>query len=385
MFSNRTINYLNLHMGLWIFGNTIVVLFGPIYLLKLGLSVPTVAVVWGAATGLRFFLRPLALLWIQKVGLKKSLIVGAFASAGIFPLLFLADGTWPWLCALTFYRAFFEVIYWLPLHAFYAIAGNIEKRGKQTAAREILMLIFSAAAPVTSGILTAVFGFWTLYPAGIIITLLSVWPLLHTAELAGNEAMPFRQAIKRIDRRGFWLAIGDNIFSQTEVFLWTICVFFLTQNLIVFGWILGLQIFLSSAISFTLGNLIDRGKGKKLFLVGAIGLSAVLLGRTFSVHTVTDVIISQILFALLSIFYVGPYAAAFYNMAKQTKNTLWFHFFAETGYDVGGSLVLFSIAMLVHLGFGVQQLLPIGILGIVIVKLVLNSYYTESKQPRTAD
>jgi hypothetical protein len=380
MFSNKTINYLNLHMGLWTFGNTILNLFGPIYLLKLGLTLPTIAIILGLANVVRFFLRPLSLLWTHKIGLKNSAILGTILSAGLYPLLFLANGNPIWIWILIFYMALAGVSYWLPFHAFYAIAGNLEKRGKQIAVREILMLVFSTAAPIVSGFLTFYFGFWALYVLGMLTTLLAAWPLLHTIENNTNERMTLRHAITKIDRRGFGLAIGDGIFAQAEVFIWTILVYYLAKNLIVLGWVLGLQIFLSSALTFLLGGLIDRGKGQKLFLVGVIGLSAVLMGRTFSVHTITDVVITQVLFALLSVFYIGPFSTVFYNMSKQTKNTLWFHFFAEAGYDLGSIIVLFSTAALILGGFRIQQLLPMGITGLLIAKFVLDSYYTPTKR-----
>src|SRR5262249_44864692 len=131
MFSNRTINFLHFHYALWIFGSGVVTIFGPIYLLKLGFSLPAVAAIWGGIHFVRFFFRPLWMPVILKIGLKRALIAGTFLWVGIFPLLSLMQQNPAWLWVLVPWFGLCDVAYWVPFHAFYALAGNLEKRGKQ--------------------------------------------------------------------------------------------------------------------------------------------------------------------------------------------------------------------------------------------------------------
>jgi hypothetical protein len=373
--SNNTISLLNFHTALWGFGNKIVNIFGPIYMLKLGISLPVVAMVWGSSYVIRFLIRPLSLLWTERIGLKKALILGTLTYAGLFPILYMIRGIDIWFWVLIFYLALSDIAYFLPYHSFYAAAGRSEDRGKQIAIRETLALFFSTSAPIVSGFLAAATGFWAVYATGIFVMFLAALPVLYTDDFKNNKIIGFKEAFQSIDKRGFWMLFYDCLFNQVEAFIWPIFVFFLAADLVQFGWLIGLEIFLSSALLLVLGNLADKGNGKKLFHIGVLGVSLVLFGRIFFVSDITGIIISQIAFAIVVVFYKAPFNMVFYNMAKQTPSTLWFHFFGEAGADAGSVILFFLTALLVHYGIGLQYVLLLAIVGIIPLTVIFDSYF----------
>lgn len=326
---------------------------------------------------MRFLIRPFAIPIIDKLGLKKSLIIGTILYAGLFLVLYNIHHIGLWLWILIAYHAISDIAYFLPMHSFYAAAGDHDDRGRKMAMREVLALSFGTAAPIIAGIVAAKFGFGVLYILATLLMLLAVVPLFFTDNFNGNQPMSFSEAWRSIDFRGFGMMLGDGIKVQAEFFVWAIYIFFVTANLIHFGWLLGLNTFLLAVLYLVLGKMFDEGRGKSIWLIGAIGLSIMFFVRAFFIKSVDGIILSQILLAFALVFYDGAFSSVLYNLAKQTKNTLWFHFYGEEGADVGAMILYFSTAFFVHLGVQIQYMLLLGILGMIIIRPILNSYFSE--------
>jgi hypothetical protein len=376
---DKTITLFNLHSALWSFGNKTITIFGPIYMLQLGVSLPVVALIWGLSYVGRFLLRPLSLVLVQKIGLKKSLIIGTVVYAGILPAIYQVQGIGWWMWFLVLYLAVSDILYFLPYHALYAGIGDHADRGKQLAARGILQLLFATAAPIVGSILAATFGFKATYIGGVLALIAAAVPLCFIPDFTSNLTMGLRQAYRSIDFRGFWIMLGDGFKVQVEGFVWVVTIFFLANNLINFGWLVALETFLVTILLVVLGRLIDGGKGKKIFLLGSVGLCIMFLVRAFFVINVTGIIVAQVALAIVLVFYELPFDAVLYNMAKRTKSTLWFHFFGEAGSDVSNGVVFFLTALLVYRGIKVQYILPLGVLSIIIIKPILDSYFQSNR------
>ena len=364
-----------MHTGFWAFGNKIVYIFGPVYMLKSGVSLPIVALIWGFSYTARFILRPLSMLLVKKIGLKKALIIGTVVYGGIFPIIYQVRGVGWWMWFLVIYLAVSDILYFLPYHSLYAGIGDLERRGQQLASRAIASLLFATAAPIVGAILAAAFGFKATYLAGVLSLLAAAVPLIFIDDFRGNVEMGFREAYRSIDFRGFWTMLGDAVKVQMETFVWVVSVFFLSADLVNFGWLIGLQTFLTTLLLLILGRLIDGGKAKKIFLVGSLGMALLYVSRAFLVSNITGVLLAQIALAVILVFWETPFDTVLYNMAKQTKSTLWFHFFGEAGADVGNGIMFYLTALLVYAGFKIQHLLVLGVLAAVITKPLLDSYF----------
>ena len=378
MFKNKNINLLNLHTGLQRFSNSIFDVFGAIYLLQLGISFPVVALVWAASFVLRMFLRPLSLLMAQKIGLKRATIFGTIIGAGLFLVLAQVNGLTIWLYIFIVFLALYDITYWLPYHSYYAAVGNYKDRGKHVGVRGAFVTLFRAAAPIVGAVLISKFGFWSLYLVAMISMLVSVIPILFASDYRQDTSMNFKRALRSIDKRGFLIQIGDGIVYNAHGFMWIIVLFFLTKNIISFGWLIGFEVLLTAVLFLVLGDMIDKGKGRKILSIGIILFSLVILGRTFFVYTINAVIISQIAFAVAVVFYRSIFQTSFYNLAKKTKNTLWFNFFGEMGWDIGALIILVLSAVLVSLGLEIRYIMPFAIVGLFVIQKVLSSYLNNS-------
>jgi len=373
-FTNKTINFLNLHSGIQRFSINIFDTFWAVYLLGIGISFPVVALVVTSNCILRTLLRPLSLFFSEKIGLKRALIFGVFIGSGIFLVLSKVSGVNNWLYFYIFYLALCDITYWLPYHSYYAVAGDLGKRGRQIGSKLGLVTIFRMAAPLVGGIIITHFGFLSLYVVAMLVMQLSIIPLLFTEDIKAGKLMNFNEALKTIGKRGMIIQFGEGI-SFVHNFIWTIVLFYSVGNYITFGGLVTFEMFCTTFLVIFLGSLIDKGKGKRIFIIGLILIAATILLRSFLVTSVTNIMVTDILLAFGMTFYVISLEFGFYNLSKKSENTLWFNFFGELGWDTGAAISLLLCAGLFILGVPIRLMIILSLFGLSIVYCVLKNYY----------
>jgi len=376
VYQNRNITLLNLHSALQRFSNKTLDVFGAIYFLSLGISFPSVALAWIASFLIRFLLRPFSVWLSNRIGLRRALIFGTIFSSGLFLIFLLVDGVNIWLLVFALYLALYDILYWLPYNAYYAIAGDEKSRGKQVAFRSGLIDLVQIVVPILGAVLATAFGFWSLYVSAMICMLLSVIPIFFAKDESPGEKMNFRQAFTQVDKRGLIMQIGDGILVNAHSFLWTIVLFLLIGNLVGFGGLITFELLVTTVLSLVLGYFIDGGNGKWIARFGLAIVALVVITRSFWVTTLPQIFLVNFISAVGIAFYSMTYQVGIYNLAKRTPNTLWFHFFAEAGWDIGGALVFLIAAGLFVLGVELQHMILLALGGLLIVNYVLKSYYS---------
>jgi MFS family permease len=371
-FKNKTVNLLNLHAGLHRFSNNIFDTFGAIYLIHLGLSFPVVALAWAGSCIIRFFLRPLSVMFSKKIGLRKALIFGVVVNSGVFFVLSQINGLGAWLYFYMLYLALSDITYWLPYHSYYAVAGDTNLRGKQVGIQLGFIAVMRMIAPLVGGILIASMGFISLYGVATIVMLISALPLFFTKNIAPGKNMGWEEALRSIDKRGLVMQMGDGILYM-HGFIWTIVLFYLVGNYVTFGGLVAFEIFVTTILFLFLGYFIGKnnGSGRNFSKIGLGLIGLVIVLRAFLVYTVPEIIFSDIIIALAMTFYSLSFGVGFYNLAKKSANTLWFHFFGECGWDMGAAIALSVGAGLYSLGMPLRFIIIFSIFGLMIIYKVL--------------
>ncbi|MFA4942997.1 MAG: hypothetical protein WC564_05170 [Patescibacteria group bacterium] len=375
-FKNKTINLLNLHAGLHRFSNNIFDTFGAIYLIRLGLSFPVVALAWAGSCTIRFFLRPLSVMFSKKIGLRKALVFGVVVNSGIFFVLSQINGLNFWLYFYMLYLALSDITYWLPYHSYYAAAGDTNLRGKQVGMQLGFTSVMRMIAPLVGGILIATTSFSSLYIVATIVMLTSAFPLFFTKNISPGKDINWREALRSIDKRGLVMQAGDGILYM-HGFIWTIVLFYLVENYVTFGGLVAFEIFITTILFLFLGYYIDKnnGNGRNFSKIGLGLIGIVIIVRAFLVYTVPEIIFSDIIIALAMTLYFLSFEVGFYNLAKKSTNTLWFHFFGECGWDIGAAIALSASAGLYTLGVSLRYIILFSIFGLLIIYKVLMKFY----------
>ncbi|MBU1177972.1 MFS transporter [Patescibacteria group bacterium] len=377
---NKNINLLNLHAGLVAFGDNVIYIFGAIYFLQQGLSLPIVLLIWAAVHTARLVVRPLALKLIQAIGIKKGLIIGTLLYPGIFAIIAQVESLGFWLLAFIVYFAIIDNLYWLPYHVFFTTLGDNEHRGKQLGARESFITLMAAAAPILGGFLADRFGFGAIYFVTIFVMILAIFPLLFTPNIPKDIKLNYSQAFKKTDHHGFWVYAGWSLLYTAHEFLWIIVLFILVGEISIFGWLMGMELLLMIVFSLLLGHLTDKGKGWINILIAGVLLTIVIIARSFFISDILAIIIFEVVMALALCFFNVPTETGYYNLAQKSRSRLWFQTFGETGWDVGGLVALLSAAALVYSGVELRHVMPIALIGMLVIIFVLKEYFTGSKK-----
>ena len=375
--SNKTVNLLNLHSGLQHFSSNIYDVFGAVYLLTQGLSFTVVSLAFAGGCLLRNLFRIFSLFLSEKIGLKRALIFGTILNSGLFLIISKVNGINSWLYFYIFYSVLCDITYWLPYHTYYSVAGDDEKRGKQIGAKLSLISLFKISAPLVGGIIITHLGFFALSITSILVSLLSIIPLLFTKDIIPNKSIDWKGALKIVGKKGFIMRMGDGIL-YIHTFIWTIVIFYIARNYVVFGGLVTFELFSTTLLFLLLGYFIDKGKGKIITYIGLISTGIVILLRALWITTIPGIILSDIVLAFGMAFYSSSFEVGFYNLAKQSTNALWFQFFSELGWDIGAMVCLALSAFLYAIGIPLQFILIISVAGLFINYGVLKKFYSQS-------
>jgi MFS family permease len=370
--SNRGINMLNIHIGIAGFANNFGSIFIAIFLYQNGISIPYIFLGYAIGFFARLVLRPIALKFCLKYGLKKVLIIGTLFYAANYPILGQVEGVDIWFYGFFLLFAITDVFYWLPYHSIFTIIGDDEHRGKQTSIRDGVYMFGEFLAPIISGIMILKFGYQSAFYVAMLLMFLAIPPILKIENLDIKKLQ--KKNKKPISKKGFWLYAGYG-FAMNNELIWTILLFLIVLNPAYFGGLIGLAVLIQIIINMFIGHKFDTGKGKRIYQLGSLLIAVSIIIRGIWVDTISEVIMSDIIIVLGYLFFDNIFNSAFYNISSKSQNPLNFQYFAEMGWDIGAGLAALMTATLTYYGYSLQVAMIISVLGFFMTNQVLCGYF----------
>lgn len=373
-FSNRTVNLLNLHYTIGSIATGGGGAFFMVYLLKAGISVPGVllslAVLFASRLVIRTFLLPVAI----RIGLRRSVIVGAIAMGFSYVALAEVTGVNATLVWLVLVAAAADCIYWPSYHAYFAALGDEEHRGQQLGVREAITATVGIVSPLVAGWLLITFGPRAAFYSTGLIQALSAIPIFWTPDVKVAKEAPgaFKAAMS-----GAGLFVGDGIVAAGYMLVWQLVLFLsLEQDVMAYGGAVAVAALVGAVSGLFLGKLIDSGKGTRAVWYSIAILVFVIALRAGVQDYPVLAIAANALGAFVGCIYVPTMMTAVYNMAKRSPCVTRYHIAAEGGWDIGISSGLAVAALLVWSGVPLAWTVLLGLLGAAIVTRLLYRYYT---------
>lgn len=354
-FDNAGINRLYAHNALFTVAETIGWVFGPLYLLELGYTLPIVFLIWAGLFAVRLPLRYLYWWQIERIGLRGGAIIGLGCYAvGALMLPFLPQHQTV-LPLFLFFYATGMTLYWTAFHTLFGMIGDAEKRGNQLAMLKSLDMAITAAIPALSGMIVLWFGFAALFWIVAIGMLIAAIPLLaiqpplirrhvvHTAE--------HQKSCRWVAQYHIWHGVKE----YGHPFLWRIMVFVFVGNVTDFGWLMTAGLALLIATELFIGKAIDKGDGFRWLQRGAVIAQIQIIFRAFFATTPALIVASETL--SVSAQLMAQSTANFYNQGGDADNYFHYIYWGEAGWDIGAALSLSAMAAAIYLGASLPWLL----------------------------
>jgi DHA1 family inner membrane transport protein len=373
-FNNRAVNLFSLHFIVFSAAFQGGGAFYAIYLVKSGLSIPLTLLALGAVQAVRFFIRPLVLVFATRFGLRQTLIAGTVLTAVQYPFLAEVSGLGAVLYALIVVTAVSDVFYWSSYHATFARLGDDEHRGAQISAQIAGMALVGIVSPILSGWLLASYGPRIAFNFSGLIVLLSVIPMLWT------PSTPIARHIEG----GFRAALGDTLLLQTAdgfvavgvVFIWQIALFFtLGGSYVNYGGVLAISALAGAVAGMALGRFIDMGHGVRMVWIGAGVFSALIVLRALANGHPWLAVIAAALGPFGGTLYTPVMMTPVYTRAKASPCVLRFHIVMEGGWDTGSVVGTLLSAGLIALGLPLGGAMLLSLIGSLICLVVLRRYF----------
>jgi len=368
------IHRLALHAAISTLGAALSYAFSAVFLIHVGLAPAQVFLAFAAILVLRFVMRPLVLVAVPAVGLRRAFIFGSAVGALSCPVLALVDGVGPALGAYLLLSALGQVFYCTCYHVFFSGLGDTGRRGSQIGLFQALGALAACLGPGIGGVLLTFFGPWATFGTAFVVGLAAIVPIIGIAEPPLTRAPP--KGAYAAARIGAWLYFTDGWMQVSLLTAWSIVMFQALGNRYdSFGGTLSLAALAGAIGGMLFGRFIDRGHGRKAVWINAAILAGGLVLRSLAVGHAAAVVAVAVGATLLSGLYLPSWMTPAYNAAKSSPCMLRFQFAAEAGWDIGGALAGVIAALICFLKLPLAAAILLALPMVLLQALLLDRSY----------
>ena len=378
-FTNRGINRLGTHLALVSLAWSLAGIFFMVFLLRAGLAPVHIFLVAASIFSFRLMLRPLLVLVASAIGLRRTLILGTLLYALQFPALAIVHEIGPALILFVFISSLGQVFYWTCYHALFTSLGDIEHRGKQIGARQMLSAVAGIIGPVAGGLLLRNFGAWVAFGVAFMIQIAATYPLLRLDEPKITQPSP-RGAFKAATV-GVLLFFADGWIQVGSTTAWTFVMFqALAERFDWFGELTAVAGLGGALGGMVLGRFIDMGHARRSVWFNAVILAACLIFKATAANNAFAVISIAIGTTLFAGLYYPYWMTAVYNASKNSPCAFRFQFASEVGWDAGGILACLVAALVCAVGLPITAVVALALPMVAIQALLVDASYLRNNR-----
>lgn len=370
---------LNLHSGFVMVSTQVAGAFFAVYLLKIGFSLAVTFLAIGAVLAVRFALRFLVLWLVPRLGLRRSLALGTFMRALQFVPLAYATHV-PGLIAWIGLSALADALYWPLYHTVVAGVGEPETRGSQVGALEAIRSLTGIIGPALGGWLMAGFGSNATFAIGAALQLGALWPVLALPDTPTGPVPSVRESLKG-DRLGFLIFVSDGLVQIGWFYVWSLALFMaLKSSFEFYGGAMAVSGLVAAVVGFSAGRVLDRGHGGRLLYLVTLVMLAGITARMLAIgNGPASFVVNAFSVVALSL-YTPTVMNTMYNRAHRL-GPLRFHFFTESGWDIGGILGCLMAALVATLGGSLSYAMLPSLLGALAIHRCVSAAERQFRRP----
>lgn len=347
--NNNLFNYTNIKDGkelkeiyisvaIRAFAFSIVSVFVPLYLMKIGHSFNEAIIFLAIFYGSLIFISPLAGYLSTKIGIKHVAILGPILTIIYLILLFSLEKISIPLNIIAVIGALGIGFYWVPIDSHFAKHSHKDRRGKETSYLIVGARSVSVIAPLIGGYLISSLGFdWT-FVVSCVVMLGAIFPLFLSYEYKSQFKYRFKEMFTKKNMHLFDDFIFQGILFISSVVIFPIYIFFVSNSYELTGamaTVSGIGIALSALI---VGKMTDKkGRRKMIRIGGALNL-IVWLSLMFLQNPLL-IYISSFFVGFLGYSITIPLYSFFCDKLEEHEHTQ-FMVFREMGMSIGKPALL---------------------------------------------
>ena len=322
-------------IGIKALAQSIIQIFIPIYLYKLGFDISTIAlyyiIYFSSITLFMYFSMQLN----YKLGLKKVLSLGTFVLIGYYYLLFqLSKGNVHFsLVAITIGLSM--AIYYSSFHIYFTKFSDKKHEASEISIIRALFRFAAIIGPIVGAVLITRGSF--ILVSGLL--LLSIIPLFYSKDQKIKKPKITIDKILHADTRKKGLAYNaSGIIGTTAGVLWPLFIFLNIKTVISLGFIISLGSLFTIAFLFIIGKIVDKHKTKVL-KVGIYSHSITWPLRLFFLSPV-GIFIMNLLSSITLLMIDLPFSKLIYEKGRKSKDISNYFLFREVNLQIGRLSVL---------------------------------------------
>jgi MFS family permease len=297
-------------------GVSLIGLFTPIYLYKLGYSLVSIAAFFIAWFALRPLLDYVNGFIVAKIGPKHSMLMSSFLHVVYLGLLItLKNMHWP-LALIAVVGSNALGLYLISMYVDFSKVKHSEHGGKELGYLSIVERIGGILGPLVGGLIATFYDPRYTVGLAMIILIFSTIPLFFSSEaVQTNQHITFRGLDIKGHKMDYLSVIPYTIENVISVIVWPLyaAVFLLGDNTFAkLGAIATLSTLSCIVLSRYIGSVIDNRKGRKLLEFGVIINTFTHLVRPF-ISSVLGVLAINVINEPVTASYRMPYMKGFYD------------------------------------------------------------------------
>lgn len=341
-FSHKELGELYLSVSLRAFAISMVLIFIPLYLLKIGYSLASVFL---------FFIclhlgHILGVIPATKIASKKGfkhviLFSMPLLITALLMLMSIEQYSWPlWIIGAVY--GFSSALFWMGYHIDFAKFSSKKKRGTEVGTVRAMVMVFSALGPIIGGAVVTIFGFQIMFILVAGLLLFAAVPLFFSEEVHDETDCSVSLAFKGQSWRNFFSFFGRGLEHGAAMVIWPILVFYSILGSYAGIGALRTATFVAAIVfSLIIGKISNTHRSLTLRIGSALN-ALVWIGRAF-VGTTFGAFMTDTAYGATATMVLIPFEAKSYDKASK-RNVVHFMIFREMSINFG--LVFFYLCMI---------------------------------------
>lgn len=361
---NRELDELYACMALRALALSMISVFIPIFLMKLGYSLKVVLLFYALAYSTHFlFITPTSKI-ASRIGFKHCMFFSTPLLVGFYFLLYMLESHTfsPYILAVIL--GISNCLFWTSFHTDFSMFSKLKDRGKQVGFRKLVIQGANILGPAMGGIILTVFGFNVLFVIVSIFLLLSTTPLFFSKDIYKSTKISISNVFNKRTLRDALGNIGFGMETGANIAIWPVFVFFvIADSYTILGFVRSISFMFATFAVIASGYFTDINR-RLMLRVGALFTALIWIGKAI-VNTIGQVLFVDSLHGMSKMMTAIPYDALCYDKAGQKKvveGIMFKELMATLGRTIfflisafilslKGSMILASAASLLYLLF----------------------------------